>query len=62
MVNIKDQICVILVKHVVKETVVLLAAASNNAPFRSCISKIGNTLMGKAEDLDKVMPIYNLLE
>ena len=34
----------------------------NNAPFRSCISKINNTLMDNAEDLDIVIPMYNLLE
>ena len=34
----------------------------NNAPFRSCISKINNTFIGNAEDLDIVMPMYNLLE
>ena len=33
-----------------------------NAPFKSCISKINNTLIGSAEDLDIVMPMYNLLE
>ena len=34
----------------------------NNAPFTSCISKINNTLIDNAEDLDIVMPMYNLLE
>ena len=34
----------------------------NNAPFKSCISKINNTLIDNAEDLDIVMPTYNLLE
>ena len=34
----------------------------NNAPFTFCISKINNTLIDNAEDLDIVMPIYNLLE
>ena len=34
----------------------------NTAPFRSCISKINNTFIDNAEDLDIVMPIYNLLE
>ena len=60
---------------VVKETVDRLADASNeddkaekdvafknNAPFRSCISKINSTLIDNAEDLDIVMPMYNLLE
>ena len=34
----------------------------NNTPFRSCISKINNTFVNNAEDLDIVMPVYNLLE
>ena len=34
----------------------------NNAPFRSCISKIKNTFIDNAEDLGIVMQIYNLLE
>ena len=33
-----------------------------NAPFISCISKINNALIDNAEDLDIVMPMYNLLE
>ena len=34
----------------------------NNAPFRSCISKINNTFIDNAEDLDIIMAMYNLLE
>ena len=34
----------------------------NNSSFISCISKINNTLINNAEDLDVVMPLYNLLE
>ena len=34
----------------------------NNAPFTNCISKIDNVLIHNAEDLDVVMPMYNLLE
>ena len=34
----------------------------NNAPFSSCISKINNVLTDNAEDLDIVMPMYNLIE
>ena len=34
----------------------------NNAPFFSCISIINGTLVENAEDLDVVMPIYNLIE
>ena len=35
---------------------------NNNAPFRSCITKINNAFIDNAEDLDIVMPIYNLLQ
>ena len=38
------------------------SALKNNAPFVSCISKINNTLIDNAEDLDTVMPMYNLLQ
>ena len=34
----------------------------NNAPFISCITKINNELIENADDLDTVMPMYNLLE
>ena len=34
----------------------------NNAPFISCISKINGELVKNAEDLDIVMPMFNLLE
>ena len=34
----------------------------NNAPFISCISKINGELIENAEDLDVVIPMYNLLE
>ena len=37
-------------------------AFKNNAPFTSCISKIDNTVIDNAEDLDIVIPMYNLLE
>ena len=37
-------------------------AFKNNASFISCISKINNTLIDNAEDLDIVMPMYNLIE
>ena len=37
-------------------------AFKNNAPFISCISKINSVLIENAEDLDIVMPMYNLLE
>ena len=34
----------------------------DNAPFISCISKINGELVENAEDLDIIMPMYNLLE
>ena len=34
----------------------------NNAPFVSCKTKMNNELIEDAEDLDIVMPMYNLLE
>ena len=34
----------------------------NNAPFVSCIKRINGELIEDADDLDIVMPIYNLLE
>ena len=37
-------------------------AFKNNVPFISSISKINNTLTDNAEDLDVVMPMYNLIE
>ena len=39
-----------------------ILAFKNNAPFTNCISKINNVLIGNAEDLDVVIPMYNLLE
>ena len=33
----------------------------NNAPFRSCISKINDTFINNTKYLDIVMPMYNLL-
>ena len=37
-------------------------ALKNNAPFFSCITKMISVLVENAEDLDVVMPMYNLLE
>ena len=34
----------------------------NNAPFVSCKMRINNELIKDADDLDIVMPMYNLLE
>ena len=37
-------------------------AFKNNAPFINCISKINDAKIDNAEDLDVVMPMYNLVE
>ena len=37
-------------------------AFKSNASFITCILKINNTLIDNAEDLDIVMPMYNLLQ
>ena len=34
----------------------------NCAPFANCISKINNTQIDNAENIDMVMPMYNLIE
>ena len=34
----------------------------NCAPFTKCISRINNTDIDNAEDIDIVMPMYNLIE
>ena len=39
-----------------------MVAFKNNAPFINCISKINGVQVDNAEDLDVVMPMYNLLE
>ena len=35
---------------------------NSNSPFKSCISKVNNTFIENAENLDIVMPMYNLLD
>ena len=37
-------------------------AFKNNGPFISCISKVNNTLIDNAEDLDVAIPMHNLIE
>ena len=37
-------------------------AFKNNAPFINCISKINGVQIDNAQDLDVVMPMYNLFE
>ena len=37
-----------------------MLAFKSNSLFRPCISKINNTFIDNAEDLDVVVPMYNL--
>ena len=39
-----------------------LALKKKNAPFTSCISKINNTLIDNVDDLEILMPLYNLID
>ena len=39
-----------------------VVAFKNHAPFINCISKNNGVKVDNAEDLDVVMPMYNLLE
>ena len=36
-------------------------ALKNNAPFFSCVTKINGILIDNCQDLDIVMPLFNLL-
>ena len=36
--------------------------SENNAPFINCVSKINGVKIDNAEDLDVVVPMYNLVE
>ena len=47
------QICYITATN--NDAYVKILGFKNNAPFDSCISKINNTLIDNAEDLDIVM-------
>ena len=40
----------------------LKLAFKNNAQYKSSISKINNTFIGNAEDLDIAMTVYNFVE
>ena len=63
---------IILKGFITVENTVVLPAAENNtgkkvifkncAPFTDCISKINNTQIDNAKDIDAVMPMYSLIE
>ena len=46
-----------IIMHLAKKLVF-----KNNAPFINCISKTNGIKIDNAEDLDVIMPMYNLLE
>ena len=62
----------ILVKGTISVNNTAVAGAANNtnrkvifkncAPFTNCISKINNTQIDNAKDIDIVMPVYNLID
>ena len=62
----------ILVQGTISVNNTAVAGAANNtnrkvvfkncAPFTNCITKINNTQIDNAKDIDIVMPMYNLIE
>ena len=56
----RDQIIQILMQIIIR-LVKKRLVFKNNAPFIICISKINGINIDNAEDLDVVMPMYNLL-
>ena len=59
----------IFVKGTISATITAAANNTNKkvifkncAPFANCISEINNTQIGNAQDMDIVMPMYNLIE
>ena len=52
----------LLLKQTIMSIKEMSLASKNSATFISCISNINNVLIGNAEDLDNVMPMYNLIE
>ena len=52
----------ILIMQIIIRLVKKKLVFKNNALFINCISKINGVKIDNAEDLDVVMPMYNLLE
>ena len=60
----------ILERRTITVTVLAVGKGNNNTqvifkncvPFADCISKINNTQIDNAKDIDVLMPIYNLME
>ena len=59
---VKGTITVAEPNNAKKKKINKVVAFKNNAPFINCISKINGIKTDNAEDLDAVMPMYNLLE
>ena len=53
---------IVLILQIIMRLVKKNLVFKNNAPFINCISKINSIKIDNAEDLDVVMPMYNLLE
>ena len=54
--------CIVIVTNPNNDAYGKKLAFKNSAPFTGCISKINNTLIDNAKDLDIVMPMCNLIE
>ena len=52
----------LLILQIIMRLVKKKLVFKNNAPFINCNSKINGVKIDNAEDLDVVMPMYNLLE
>ena len=53
---------IILQQKVLLQTILIKKLFKNYTPFTNCISKINNTEIDNAKDIDIVMPMYNLIE
>ena len=53
---------IVLILQIIMRLVKKNLVFKNNAPFINCISKINSIKIDNAEDLDVVMPMYDLLE
>ena len=50
----------LLVLQIIMRLVKKKLVFKNNTPFMNCVSKINGVQIDNAEDLDIVMPMYNL--
>ena len=53
---------ILVIRNILNKPADSVVASKNCAPFRTCDVNINDEYVEKAEDLDIVMPVYNLLE